>query len=55
MCGGFCEFIIEMFVYVVIYICSILFEIVFRLFDDDLMELESRDLDGNMVDKKREN
>lgn len=55
MCGGFCEFIIEMFVYVVIYICSILFEIVFRLFDDDLMELESRDLDGNMVDKKRGN
>lgn len=38
-----------------LYTCPILPEIASRLLDDDPMELESRDLDGNMVDKKRRN
>lgn len=55
MCGGPCEFTIEMPVQAVTYTCPILPEIASRLLDDDPMELESRDLDGNMVDKKRGN
>lgn len=42
-------------VHAVTYTCPILPEIASRLLDDDPMELESRDLDGNMVDKKRGN
>lgn len=53
--GGPCEFTIEMPVHAVTYTCPILPEIASRLLDDDPMELESRDLDGNMVDKKRRN
>lgn len=52
---GPCEFTIEMPVHAVTYTCPILPEIASRLLDDDPMELESRDLDGNMVDKKRRN
>lgn len=55
VCGGPCEFTIEMPVHAVTYTCPILPEIASRLLDDDPMELESRDLDGNMVDKKRGN
>lgn len=55
VCGGPCEFTIEMPVHAVTYTCPILPEIASRLLDDDPMELESRDLDGNMVDKKRRN